>query len=164
MDIAPVKSATINGLVGIGSNEEAARCFAEIEQQAQQRGVEVLRFIYDDCIITLIFRISDDKRLRAYTRLLPGLYCRFLELLHVCLIDIPDGFFLEFIQAHLATRTARSKVIFECSNLASDEDFVYLFLHVGMPEAFYCLCLRLLLQQIPFKRCTPRRQGEQFLE
>src|SRR5258708_34724389 len=155
MDIAPVKSATINGLVGIGSNEEAARCFAEIEQQAQQRGGEVLRFIYDDCIITLIFRISDDKRLRAYPRLLPGLYCRFLELLHVCLIDIPDGFFLEFIQAHLATRTVRSKVVFKCRNLARDQALVNLFLHIVMSEPFNCLRLRLSFLQVPSNLCTP---------
>src|SRR5260370_20862455 len=155
--MAPVEAGAVNGLVGVSGDEEAARRLAQVQQQAQQGGVEVLRLVHYRRVITLAIDIVGNKLHGSHTRLLPRFSVGIFEPLRVRLVDAPDGLFLYLPQSHFAPRTARYRIVVERGDLARHENFVYLFLHITRTQPFNRLPLRLPLQGVPPEWRVPDR-------
>src|SRR6266704_1330730 len=51
MHVRPGEAVTIDRLVGIGGDKDAIGCITKAYEQAQCTGIEVLRLVYDHCII-----------------------------------------------------------------------------------------------------------------
>src|SRR5690349_14828310 len=101
----------IDRLIGIGCDKEPVGRAAELHQQSQRAGVEILRLIYNDRIV---IQIAFSFRYDAFgTRpeLFPGLFAFSLQELLQRLVDTPDGPALYGVQWHTATRTWRGQII-----------------------------------------------------
>src|SRR6266568_3942773 len=71
MHVRPVEAAAIDGLVGIGSDEDAVGLIAHAHQQAQGAGIKVLSFVYHHRVIIQTYHTARDETLSLRPGLLP---------------------------------------------------------------------------------------------